>query len=167
MQTSQREPIPAGAAPQAIRPADVLRRLASLKTMEAPELKARWRRLFGTEPPPYNRRFLESRLAYRIQELAYGGLPEEIVRKLEQLGEQLDGGNVSVRKRTAAMDRPIIGTRLIREWRGVEQCVTVLADGFEWQGRPYQSLSAIANAITGSRWNGLVFFGLKNQRGRI
>ncbi|MFP5481380.1 MAG: DUF2924 domain-containing protein, partial [Alphaproteobacteria bacterium] len=50
--------------------------------------------------------------------------------------------------------------------QGVEQIVTVTADGFEWQGRPYKSLSAIARAITGTRWNGWVFFGLKNHRGR-
>jgi len=56
--------------------------------------------------------------------------------------------------------------RLLREWQGVEQIVTVTADGFEWQGRPYKSLSAIARAITGTRWNGWVFFGLKNHRGR-
>ena len=58
------------------------------------------------------------------------------------------------------------GTRLIREWQGVEHIVTVTADGFEWQGRPYKSLSAIARAITGTRWNGWVFFGLKSRRAR-
>ena len=61
-------------------------------------------------------------------------------------------------------DMPIAGTRLLREYQGVEHAVTVLADGFEWQGRPYKSLSAIARAITGTRWNGLTFFGLKNRR---
>ena len=60
--------------------------------------------------------------------------------------------------------RPVAGTRLVREYQGVEHTVTVLADGYEWQGRPYRSLSAIARAITGTRWNGLVFFGLKSQR---
>jgi len=140
-------------------------RLAALKTTPVPELKAQWRELFGTEPPPYNRRFLENRLADRIQELAYGGLKPETVRRLEILGEQIDGGNITTRRiRNDAM--PIAGTRLIREWQGVEHTVTVLADGFEWQGRPYRSLSAIARAITGTRWNGLVFFALKNQRGR-
>lgn len=58
---------------------------------------------------------------------------------------------------------PIAGTRLIREWQGVEHVVTVTNDGFEWQGQPYKSLSAIARAITGTRWNGWVFFGLKNH----
>ena len=145
--------------------AAVLGRVAELKTMPIAELKARWRRLFDKEPPPYNRRFLESRLAYRIQELAYGGLKPETLKRLEQLGEQLDGGDVVVRRQR--MDRmPIAGTQLIREWQGVDHLVTVRADGFEYQGRPYASLSSIARHITGTRWNGWVFFGLKNQRSK-
>lgn len=143
----------------------VLARVAALKATPTPELKEQWRKLFDTEPPPYNRRFLESRLAYRIQELAYGGLKPQTVARLEALGEQLDGGNITLR-RIRGDDKPIAGTRLIREWQGVEHSVTVLNDGYEWQGRPYQSLSAIARAITGTRWNGWVFFGLKNRRGR-
>ncbi len=143
----------------------VLARVAALKATPTPELKEQWRKLFDTEPPPYNRRFLESRLAYRIQELAYGGLKPQTVARLEALGEQLDGGNITLR-RIRGDDKPIAGTRLIREWQGIEHSVTVLNDGYEWQGRPYQSLSAIARAITGTRWNGWVFFGLKNRRGR-
>jgi Protein of unknown function (DUF2924) len=119
--------------------------------------------LFATEPPPFNRRYLESRLAYRIQELAYGGLKPETIKRLEALGEQLDGGDRQKSRLRTDM-RPIAGTRLIREYLGVEQIVTVTQDGFDWQGRPYQSLSAIARAITGTRWNGWVFFGLKNHR---
>jgi hypothetical protein len=143
----------------------VLAQVAALKTTPTLALKTRWRELFATEPPPYNRRYLESRLAYRIQELAYGGLKPETVKRLQELGERLDGGNIVVR-RTRVDDRPIAGTRLIREWQGVEHCVTVLADGYEYQGRPYKSLSAVARAITGTRWNGWVFFGLKSQGSR-
>ena len=142
-----------------------LAQVAALKILPTAELKRRWRELFETEPPPYNRRFLESRLAYRVQELAYGGLKPETVARLEALGEQLDGGKIEVRRKRGD-DRPIAGTCLIREYQGIEHTVTVLADGYEWQGRPYRSLSAIARAITGTRWNGWVFFGLKNQRGR-
>ena len=141
----------------------VLARVAALKAMPTAELRKQWIALFDTPAPLHNRRFLESRLAYRIQELAYGGLRPETVRRLEQLGEQLDGGNVAVR-RVRGNDRPIAGTRLLREYQGVEHAVTVMADGYEWQGRPYKSLSAIARAITGTRWNGLTFFGLKNRR---
>jgi hypothetical protein len=139
-------------------------RLAALKTMPMPELKAQWRTLFDTEPPPFNRRHLENRIGYRIQELVYGGLRPETIKRLEALGEQYDGGNLATR-RVRHDTRPLVGTVLIREWRGAEQVVTVRADGYEFEGRPYRSLSAIARAITGTRWNGLVFFGLKNQRG--
>ncbi len=142
----------------------VLARVAALKALPTAELKEQWQLLFETPPPPYNRHFLESRLAYRIQELAYGGLKPATIARLEALGEQLDGGNITVRRQRAD-DRPIAGTRLIREYQGVEHCVTVLQDGYEWQGRPYKSLSAVARAVTGTRWNGLVFFGLKNRRG--
>jgi hypothetical protein len=138
-------------------------RLAALKRTSTPELKKQWRELFETEPPAFNRVYLESRMAYRIQELAYGGLKPEIVKRLEQLGEEIDGGNVVRRKQRIDRERPVAGTRLIREWQGVEHTVTVLADGYEWQGRPYRSLSAVARAITGTRWNGLIFFGLKSR----
>lgn len=141
----------------------VLARLAAIKAATIGELKKQWRELFGSEPPPFNRRYLESRLAYRVQELAYGGLKPDTVKRLEDLGEQLDGGNIGLRSVRADL-KPIAGTRLIREWQGVEHTVTVTFNGFEWQGRPYQSLSAIARAITGSRWNGWVFFGLKHKR---
>jgi hypothetical protein len=91
-------------------------------------------------------------------------LSRATLERLEVLAETLDGGDMT-KRRQRVKDRPITGTRLIREWQGVEHCVMVLDDGFEYQGRPYRSLSAIARAITGTRWNGLIFFGLKNQRG--
>ena len=62
--------------------------------------------------------------------------------------------------------RPIAGTNLIREWQGVEHCVTVRAEDFEYLGRPYKSLSSVAHEITGTKWNGWVFFGLKNHQSR-
>ena len=68
-------------------------RVAALRTAPMSDLKAEWRTLFETEPPPFNRRYLENRLAYRIQELAYGGLKPETLRRLEILGEQYDGDN--------------------------------------------------------------------------
>ena len=147
------------------QPDSIPARLAALKSTPTPELKQQWRELFDREPPAFNRRYLESRLAYRIQELAYGGLKPETIKRLEALGEQLDGGNITLR-RIRTDNKPIAGTRLIREWQGVEHCVTVLQDGYEWQGRSYQSLSSVARAITGTRWNGWTFFGLKNHRGR-
>ena len=148
----------------AIPPADVLGRLAALQTLPTAELKAQWRELFGKEPPPFNRPYLQSRLAYRIQELAYGGLRPETRARLEALGEQLDGGNVVLR-RVRADSRPLAGTRLLREWQGVQHVVTVRPDDFEFEGRPYRSLSAVARHITGTRWNGWTFFGLRGRPG--
>jgi len=140
----------------------VLAQITELKTLSITDLKARWQGLFGTAAPLYNRRFVESRLAYGIQKLAYGGLKPETIKRLEQLGEQLDGGDAKVRRQR--MDRmPIAGTQLLREWQGVEHVVTVRVDGFEYRGRLYSSLSAIARQIAGTRWNGRVFFGLKKQ----
>jgi hypothetical protein len=148
-------------------PDPVLARLAALKTATAAELRQQWRQLFETDPPGFNRRYFESRLAYRIQELAYGGLKPETVERLEALGEELygTGGNIT-RRRIRHDDKPIAGTQLIREWQGVDHCVTVRDEGYEYQGRPYQSLSAVARAITGTRWNGWVFFGLQNTKAK-
>jgi hypothetical protein len=142
----------------------VLSRLAALQAAPIGELKAQWRALFGKEPPPFNRAYIQSRLAYRIQELAYGGLKPGTRARLEALGEQLDGGNVVLR-RIRADTRPLPGTRLLREYDGVQHVVTVRADDFEYEGRPYRSLSAIARHITGTRWNGWTFFGLKGRAG--
>jgi hypothetical protein len=140
----------------------VLAQLAALKTAPMAELKRKWRDLFDREPPPYNRRFLESRLAYRIQELAYGGISDEALERLDAIADELEGKS-GKQRRTGTPARPITGTRLIREWQGKEHCVTVRREDFEYRGRPYKSLSAIARHITGTQWNGLVFFGLKNQ----
>src|SRR3977135_1115635 len=95
----------------------VLAQLTALKGAPAPALKAKWRALFDTEPPPYNRRFLESRLAYRIQELAYGGVHKEKEGPLRVLGKQYDG-RLGERPKERSQRLPIAGTRLVREWHG-------------------------------------------------
>ena len=144
-------------------PDPVLAQIAALKDATAPALKDKWRALFDTESPPYNRRFLESRLAYRIHELAYGGLKKETVEQLRSLARQYNK-NPGARANRSPGRLPIAGTRLVRDWQGVQHSVTIRTDDFEFQGRPYRSLSAIAREITGVRWNGWVFFGLKNHR---
>ncbi|EKE45233.1 hypothetical protein OCGS_0663 [Oceaniovalibus guishaninsula JLT2003] len=138
-------------------------RLAALKYMSVPQLKSEWQTIFATPAPNNSRAFLESRLAYRIQELTYGGPDRETRRMLDLLADEVSG--TPTRKSQIADPRnPVVGTRLIREWNGVEHTITVLRDGFEWQGRPYKSLSAIARAITGTRWNGYRFFGLRERK---
>jgi hypothetical protein len=143
----------------------VLARISALKTLPIAQLKKQWRDLFGSEPPAFNRRYLETRLAYRIQELAYGGLKPETIERLQALADQLDDG-LRPRGGQVGKGRPVAGTQLVREWQGIEHRATVTDDGFLHEGRPYKSLSAVARAITGTRWNGLVFFGLKSQRAR-
>jgi hypothetical protein len=161
MTRTKTKPVAAPAATISTIPKpDVPARLAALPGMAIGDLKAEWRRLFATEPPPYNRCFLERRIAYRIQELAYGGLKRETLERLEALGERIDGKKATLR-RVRRHQRPVAGTRLIREYQGVPHTVTVTRDGYEFEGRPYQSLSAIARAITGTRWNGWAFFGLR------
>jgi Protein of unknown function (DUF2924) len=139
----------------------VLTRVAALKTMPILQLKQQWRELYETDPPPFNRRYLESRIAYRIQELAYGGLKPDTIQRLQALADELEEGGSTPRGR--AKGRPIAGTQLVREWQGVEHRVTVTEGGFLHEGTPYKSLSAISRAITGTRWNGWVFFGIKRQ----
>lgn len=144
--------------------AQVLARLAALKEMSVRELKADWAKLFGTEAPNNSRPFLEQRLAYRIQELTFGGLSKPARQLLDALADELEGKKV--RKSVISDPRnPVIGTRLVREWNGVEHVITVLRDGFDWQGRRYKTLSAIARKITGTQWNGYRFFGLRPTRG--
>jgi hypothetical protein len=137
----------------------VLARLAALKHLSVKELKAEWEALFATPAPNNSRGYLEMRLAWRIQELTLGGLSRQTARMLDLLADEIDGK--SDRKAIIADGRnPIVGTRLVREWDGVEHTVTVMRDGFDWQGRRFKSLSAAARAITGTQWNGYRFFGL-------
>ena len=140
----------------------VAARVAALREAPLAELREEWRALFGAEAPITSRDYLRRRLAYRVQELAFGGLKPATVKRLEEMGERLDGGNLATRRIRADL-KPVAGTRLVREWQGVEHVVTVTAEGYEWEGRSYRSISAVARAITGTRWNGWTFFGLKGR----
>ena len=140
--------------------ASVVAQLTALRKMSVVELKQRWETLFGTPAPNNSRSYLEVRLGNRIQELMLGGLSRDTRRVLDLLVKELEGKNT----RKAIMTdprKPIPGTRLLREWDGAEHSVTVLRDGFDWQGRKFKSLSAVARAITGTQWNGYRFFGLR------
>ena len=142
----------------------VLASIAALSTLPIPALKERWRELFQTEPPAFNRGYLENRLTYRIQELAYGGVAPVTNTRLDAIAtDEKYIDRETARKRIP--ERPVPGTRIVREWQGVEHAVTVLESGYEYLGRPFKSLSAVANASTGSRWSGPLFFGVKSQGG--
>ena len=143
--------------------AKVLARLAALKDMTVRELKGEWQALMGSPAPNNSRPFLERRIAYRIQELTFGGITKPTRQLLDALADEVEGKKV--RKSMISDPRnPVIGTRLVREWDGAEHTITVLKDGFDWQGRRYKSLSAVARDITGTQWNGYRFFGLRENR---
>jgi hypothetical protein len=130
----------------------VMRQLAALQKMSLKELQEKWRDLYGNEPPNYDKQFMIRQLAYRIQELFYGGLKKETKAKLT--GSQ-SGNSITKQKNSFAL-----GTRFIRIWNQQEHEVVVISGGFEYQGQKFNSLTAVAKKITGSHWNGRKFFGL-------
>ncbi len=145
---------------------NILAQITELERLSFPELKVRWRDLYDTEPPSYNRAHLVKRLAFRVQELAYGGLSgatrAQLRDHLERDGRDKEterGARMARRKRDDGV--PVAGTRIIRDWHGERHEVTVVEGGFEYEGRRYRSLSAVAREITGTRWNGPAFFGLR------
>ncbi len=141
----------------------ILARLAELQRLSVNQLKEKWEALLGTPAPNNARAFLELRIGYRIQGLTYGGLSRDTRRTLELLADEVEG-KITRKNMVADPRNPLPGTRLIRDWDGVEHTVTVHQDGYEWQGRKYRSLSAIAKAITGTSWNGFRFFALNGVR---
>lgn len=140
--------------------ASVLAQLAELKQLSVNELKAKWAMIFDTPAPNNSRQNLELRIGYRIQELTYGGVSRDTRRTLDLLADEVQGK--LIRKPMIADPRtPVVGTRLVRDWNGIQHTITVLREGYDFNGRKYKSLSAIARAITGTRWNGYRFFGLR------
>jgi hypothetical protein len=145
--------------------------LAALQRMTGAELAERYFDLFGSTPRSRNRDFLRKRLAWRIQELAEGGLSERALARIEELGPAALASwrrpartGISPQPRASVSPRardprvPAVGTVLTRVHGTTEHTVTVLDDGFEYRGERYRSLSKIARVITGTPWNGYLFF---------
>ena len=132
----------------------VLRQLAALQKMSLCDLREKWKDLYGSEPPNCGQVFIRRRLAYRVQELFYGGLKKDVKETLLN-SETADAKSQNSNER-AFTD----GTRLVRVWNKKEHEVTVVAGGFEYEGQEFRSLSAVAKKITGAHWNGRHFFGL-------
>ena len=135
--------------------------IASLRKLGIVELKERWQKLFKNPAPKYFRReFLIRAVAYQLQVEAFGGLSTKTKRKLRQIAEALRDGTEPT---LASGPRIKPGTKLIRSWKNETHIVTALDHGFEWKRKRYGSLSEVAGAITGTRWNGLLFFGVKRR----
>lgn len=149
--------------------ADVPTQLAALERMSVAELAERYRDLYGEPTHSRNKDHLRKRLAWRIQELAEGGLPQRALAKIAELGDELPERwrmrQAALHPTPAAQQRdprlPPPGTVLTRLYQGVEHRVTVREQGFEYQGEFYKTLSRIARRITGTAWNGYGFFGLQ------
>ena len=132
--------------------------LERLPSMPIVELRALWRAKFKSDPPKaFGPDLLRRSIAYKIQEDAYGGLDRATTRLLKTLMVQFakSNGRIVLPRRIKS------GANLVRHWKGQSHRVTVLEDGFAYQGKPYESLSEIARLITGTRWNGPKFFGLR------
>ena len=148
--------------------ASVVKQIVDLEQMSIADLRQRWAQLVGTDPPRYNREFLVRRLAHRLQELTHGGLSQVARDGMDRLLEEAgyDGIGAASGHRQSSRGqclRPVPGTRLIREWHGERHEVTVVQGGFEHRGQRYRSLTAVATAITGTHWNGPLFFGLREK----
>jgi Protein of unknown function (DUF2924) len=136
--------------------------LARLPELDLSELRQQWRTLYKSEASPHlSRELLLRAVAYRVQEIAFGGLRPEHQRQLRQFAQQFNETG-EIRRRPSLELKA--GTRLVREWQGRTYEVLVLDDGFSWQGTHYRSLSAVARKITGTPWSGPLFFGLKRNR---
>ena len=136
--------------------------LQALPARSPDELRKEWRRLYRSQPPRLSRDLLVRAIAYRVQELRYGGLSKAISRRVAALvqARRSDGEIV-----LEGAQRIRAGARLVREWNGRTHIVTVEQEGFTYVGRNYRSLTAIAREITGARWSGPRFFGLALKRG--
>jgi len=136
---------------------ELSQKIAALTDLTAQQLRNEWRRLYRNHPPRLSRDLLVRTIAYRMQELAYGGLSKRIQRRLRALTKELQS-NGSIASDPDPRVRPGVG--LVREWRGRTHTVVVTEDGFEYAGKTYTSLSKIAQTITGAHWSGPRFFGL-------
>ena len=138
----------------------VAAQIARLPEMPMSEIRALWQKLVGGDTPTHNRQFLERRIAYRLQELEFRKVDANLLDRNQRRIESLvETGKVKKRDRDY---RPAAGTVLVREYKGVEHRVIATADGqYDFEGRMYPSLSMIAREITGMRWSGPLFFGLK------
>jgi hypothetical protein len=136
---------------------ELARKIATLTDLTAQQLRTEWLRLYRSHPPRLSRDLLVRTIAYRMQELAYGGLSKRTQRRLVALTKELQT-NGSITSDPGPRVRPGVG--LVREWRGRTHTVVVTEDGFEYAGKTYTSLSKIAQTITGAHWSGPRFFGL-------
>ena len=150
----------------------VLNQILALKEMKIEELLAKYKEIFNDQKPgAVNSEYLRKQIAYRLQELAYGGLSTEAKTRLEQLITVYDPinnrllrkvKNPNGSKAETSRDRrlPIPGSMITKVYKGTSIKVKVLEKGFEYEGKHYRTLSQVANVVTSNHWNGFLFFNL-------
>jgi len=143
----------------------LLKQLAALPDMPLAEIKRLWQTLSDTPPPKRKKLLLVRKLTYRLQELAYGVNPDIEQRLAEQAKRYVQSNNTSQKRKRAGIVRPMVGSRLVRHYNGVDYHISVLDDRYEYDGRVYNSLSKIATLITGNNCSGIAFFGLRKAKG--
>lgn len=140
-------------------PESLAMELARLQSLDRDKLTLEWKR-FNKSPPPYrmSHALMLQALAYQLQEAVFGSLTKSVREQLYRIAQIPDGGG--------AVPTPRItpGTRLLREWHGVTHGVRIEEDGVQYRGQRYRSLSEVASVITGTKWSGPVFFGLKKRK---
>jgi len=150
-------------------PVSIEAEIARLENMDRDQLRDKWQSALKQQPPLHIRRsLLLPLLAYKLQEQAYGGLKPEVKRRLRELADSFAQDPKGAAAKIQSPLRIKAGTTLIRQWQGMTHHVTVSEQGFEYKGQRYKSLSEIARLITGTRWSGPLFFGLKqNKKPRV
>jgi hypothetical protein len=139
----------------------VLEQIKELERADVPTLKAKWKAVFKREPPRFAKRgFLTQVLAWEIQARAFGGLKSSVHRQLMALSSP---NSSSARQITEPVAKLRPGVKLVRSWRGTMHEVMVTERGYLWRGQSYESLSTIAREITGTRWSGPLFFGIRKR----
>ena len=139
----------------------------SLGQLSRAELRLLWEKEFGGKAPRVlGRDILALGIAYARQERTYGGLARPVAKELDRLLVRVLEDEAADALRAATSPLPRTGTTLVREWRGTTHRVSVVDDGFLWNGKNHQSLSSIARAITGTNWNGPRFFGMREPAKR-
>ncbi len=158
---------PSRSADAPSRHASVAAELAALASLDLHALRVRWRKLFRREAPAHLTRALLLRiLAYRVQANAFGDLDRETARFLDRIARGRRAGDKSPVPPVAETRTLKTGAQLVREHDGVLHRVTVVEGGYAWADTTYRSLSEVARAITGTRWNGPRFFGLRDRPAR-
>ena len=135
----------------------IVKQIVALQNRSEKQLEELWYKFFDHPPAVYSKAHMIGKLAYKIQELAYGGVDEQTEAKMKAAEHDVSRSKKQLKKKYV----PMVGTRILKNYKGRTHEVTVIDGGFAYDGAVYSSLSAIAQKITGTKWNGIKFFNIK------